>query len=171
MCFILSLPNEWVGQGRRQTLNLGWAREEHFLIFPRYFLPFFLNFFLISFLSLVLWVGGLPTQEGPDYTTGVGPICITNYTTNLLSTLVQTKDFIALVNIVSSHDDICPVIPPWCLWVCVMPYTPCAVTPWVVHMITSGLEHMVDMTVSTYAKDLKSTVEEVGWQAVSSRSW
>ena len=30
-----------INQGRSQTLNLGWAREEHFLIFPHYSVIFF----------------------------------------------------------------------------------------------------------------------------------
>ena len=41
-------------QGRSQILNLGWAREEHFLIF---------------FLSLVLRAVGSPTREGLGYAT------------------------------------------------------------------------------------------------------
>ena len=50
-------------QGRSQTLNLGWAREEHFLIL----LLFSPIFFLTFFLNLALRVGGSPTCEGPGY--------------------------------------------------------------------------------------------------------
>ena len=55
------------GQGRNQTLNLRWEREEHFLISPL-FSPVFPQFFLIFFLNLVLRSGGSPTLKAPGYT-------------------------------------------------------------------------------------------------------
>ena len=50
-------------------INLGWANKEHIPIcsHSRYFLYFFLTFVFISFLNLVLWVGGSLTWEGPGH--------------------------------------------------------------------------------------------------------
>ena len=58
------------GGGQSQIFNLGWAREEHFLIFLLLFFPVFPQFFHIFFFNLVLWVGSSPTWEGPGYVTG-----------------------------------------------------------------------------------------------------
>ena len=49
-------------QGCSQTLNPGWAREEHFIISPYSIIS---PIFLIFFLNLVPQVGGSPTWEGP----------------------------------------------------------------------------------------------------------
>ena len=55
--------------GHSQTLNLRWATEEHFLIFPHSYIIFshFSLIFLQFFLNSVLWVGSLPTREGPGF--------------------------------------------------------------------------------------------------------
>ena len=47
-----------MGRGRSQTLNLGWARDVHFLICPHFsiiFSPFFLN---LSSFSSSIWSSG-----------------------------------------------------------------------------------------------------------------
>ena len=60
-------------QGRSQTLNLRWAREEHFLIFPNFFIIFsqFSSFSSSIKSSGPGWVSKPPTCEGPGYTTEV----------------------------------------------------------------------------------------------------
>ena len=63
----------YIEQGRSQTVNLGWAREEHFLKFLilLLFSSIFPKFFLIFFLNLMLRVGGSPTRKGPGYATDI----------------------------------------------------------------------------------------------------
>ena len=60
------IPPNFPGVGNSSTSSHATAREEHFLIFPHSSI-IFPKFFLIFFLNSVLPVGSLPTPEGPGY--------------------------------------------------------------------------------------------------------
>ena len=76
-------------QRRGQTLNLGWAREEHFLIF----LLFSPTFHQFSSFSSSIWSSGRAarpaTREGPDYATDLKVVSGCHALTKMLICFMQ----------------------------------------------------------------------------------